>query len=143
MANFISPPTVRLLALAALSTLIAVGHPRSAAAQSRWKEIGKTSAGNSVYVDPRSVKRVNGLVTARVRVRFDPPVKTPKGPWATSQTLATFDCAKTSVAAKENVYYADAAGTRVVDRTVNAKPGFGPVLKGSMGEIALTYLCRK
>lgn len=133
-------PTVRLLALIGV---VAVARPGSAAAQSRWKEIGKTSAGNAVYVDPRSVKKVSGLVTARVRVRFDPPVKTPKGPWATSQTLATFDCAKSAVAAKENVYYADAAGTRVVDRTVNAKPGFGPVLQGSMGEIALAYLCKK
>jgi hypothetical protein len=33
----------------------------SASAQSRWKDIGKTSAGNSVYVDPRSVKAVNGI----------------------------------------------------------------------------------
>lgn len=140
MPNSVLRLTFRLLALAGV---VAVCRPSSAKAQSRWKEIGKTSAGNVVYVDPHSVKKVSGLVTARVRVRFDPPVKTPKGLWATSQTLATFDCAKSSVAAKENVYYADAAGTRVVDRTVNAKPGFGPVLKGSMGEIALTYLCQK
>jgi|SRR5579884_1605653 len=143
MPNDVLSQTVRLLAIPAIASLAIIALPQPALAQSRWKEIGKTSAGNSVYVDPHSVKRVNGQVTARVRVRFDPPVKTPKGPWATSQTLATFDCAKSAVAAKENVYFADAAGTRVVDRSVNAKPGFGPVLKGSMGEIALTYLCRK
>ena len=50
-----------------------------ALAQSRWKEIGKTSSGNSVYVDPRSVKTVNGIVNARVRVKFTPPVATPQG----------------------------------------------------------------
>jgi len=51
----------------------------AAAAQGRWKDIGKTSSGNSVYVDPRSVKTVNGITTARIRVKFDPPVQTPKG----------------------------------------------------------------
>lgn len=124
-----------------LSTILLVVPAFAAAAQARWKEIGKTSSGNSVYVDPRSVKTVNGIITARVRVKFDPPVKTPQGMWATSQTLAMFDCAKSAIAAKENVYYADEKGEKVVDRKVNAQPGFGPALGGSMGKLALDYLC--
>jgi len=113
----------------------------AASAQSRWKEIGKTSNDNIVYVDPRSVKKVNGIVTARVKVKFVPPVKAANGTWASTQSVAMFDCAKSSVAAKETVYYADDAGTRVVERKTNAQPGFGPALGGSMAKVALDYLC--
>jgi len=110
-------------------------------AQSRWKEIGKTANANTVYIDPRSVKKVNGIITARVRVKFTPPVKTANGTWASSQSLAMFDCAKSSIAAKETVYYADDAGKKVVDRKTNAQPGFGPALGGSMAKVALDYVC--
>jgi hypothetical protein len=123
-----------------LSTILLL-LPALAAAQSRWKEIGKTSSGNAVYVDPRSVKKVNGIVTARVRVKFEPPVKTRQGMWATSQTLAMFDCAKSSIASKETIYYADEKAGKVVERKVNAQPGFGPALGGSMAKLALDYLC--
>lgn len=111
------------------------------AAQSRWKEIGKTSSGNPVYIDPRSVKTVNGIIHALVRVKFDPPVETPQGAWATSQTQGMFDCARQSIAAKETIFYADERKNRIVDRRVNAKPGFGPALGGSMAKLALDYLC--
>lgn len=113
----------------------------AAAAQARWREIGKTSGGNSVYVDPRSVKKVNGIITARVRVKFEPPVKTPQGLWATSQTLAMFDCAKSAIAAKETIYYIDEKAGKIAERKVNAQPGFGPALGGSMAKLALDYLC--
>lgn len=113
----------------------------TAHAQGRWKEIGKTSVDNVVYVDPRSVKKVNGIVTARIRVKFVKPTKTPQGVWVTSQHVAMFDCAKSSVAAKESVYYSDEAGTKVVERKVNAIPGYGPALGGSMTKVALDYLC--
>lgn len=112
-----------------------------AAAQTRWKEIGKTSAGNVVYVDPHTVKKANGIVSARLRVKFDPPVQTDEGPWTNSQSSAMVNCAKQSIAAKENVYYGDARMLKVVSRKVNTAPGFGPALKGSMGQIALEYLC--
>lgn len=113
----------------------------TARAQSRWKEIGKTSTGNSVYVDPRSVKKVNEIITARIRVKFSPPVVTPRGNWVTSQHVAMFNCAKSSVAAKESMYYADEAGQKLVERKTNAIPGFGPALGGSMTKVALDYLC--
>lgn len=115
----------------------------SAQAQSRWKDIGKTSSGNSVYVDPRSVKTANGIITARVRVKFNPPVQTPAGPWTASQHLAMFDCAKATIAVKESVYYADEKTNKVVERKVNAQPGYGPALKGSLSQVALDYLCKK
>ena len=56
-----------LAGIIAVTTVITalVAQPTSVAAQSsRWKEIGKTSAGNFVYIDPKSVKKVNGIITA-------------------------------------------------------------------------------
>jgi len=107
----------------------------------RWTPIGRTSNGNDVYVDSRSIKRTGALVAASVRLVFASPIKTPKGLWASSRTTATFDCLKNSLAAKENVFYADAKGTRVTERTVNKLPGFGPALKGSLGDVALSWVC--
>ncbi|HEX9482927.1 MAG TPA: surface-adhesin E family protein [Gemmatimonadaceae bacterium] len=128
----------RLIHILALATVMS---PGSLQVQ-RWKGIGTTSSGNIVSVDPASVKRRGGLVSATVRVVFTTPVKAAKGTWASSKTSATFDCAKRSLAARENVYYSDARSTRVVERTVNKKPGFGPALGGSLGAIALEYLCK-
>ena len=124
------------------SLLLAAALVTPAAPQPRWTDIGITAVGNHVSVDPRSVKRTGNLVSATVRVLFTPPVQTPKGPWASSQTKATFDCARQSVAAKENAYFADAGGRRLTERTVNRMPGYGPALKGSMVQVALTWLCR-
>lgn len=112
----------------------------SASAQ-KWKDIGTTSAGNVVSVDPRSVKKNGNLVSATVRVVFTPPVKAARGMWASSKSIATFDCTRRYLAAKENVYYADVKGTKVVERSVNKQPGFGPALGGSMGGIAVDHLC--
>jgi hypothetical protein len=124
------------LALPALLLLAPALHAQ------KWTPIGKTSSGNDVYVDARSIKRTGNLVAGNVRVVFTTPVQTPKGVWASSRTTATFDCAKKSLAAKENVFYADAKGTRVTERKVNKLPGYGPALKGSLGEVAMTYLCK-
>ena len=116
--------------------------PSVAQSQKKWTPIGATSSGNQVYVDAKSIKRTGSLVAATVRVVFTPPVQTAKGVWMSSRTTATFDCAKKSLAAKENVYYGDAKETKVVDRKVNAIPGYGPALGGSMGALALDYLCK-
>ncbi|MBA3670701.1 MAG: hypothetical protein H0W68_01590 [Gemmatimonadaceae bacterium] len=112
-------------------------------AQGGWKNIGRTSSGNAVFVDPRTVKRAAGLVSATVRIVFTTPVKVPNGVWGSSKTTATFDCGKRSLAAKENIFYADARGTKVVQRVVNKQPGFGPALGGSLGGVALDYLCSR
>ena len=114
-----------------------------AGAQSRWKEMGKTAAGNPVSVDSRSVKTAKGITSARIRVTYTEPVKTPKGEWRSSQANMMFDCAKSSVAAKDATYYSDLAGTKVVDRTVIGQPGYAPAIGGSMTKVALDYLCTK
>lgn len=125
-----------------LSLFLLVSFATTAAAQGRWKEIGKTSAGNSVFVDPRSLRKANGVITARIRVRFAAPVRTPRGSWKTSQHVALFDRAKLAVAAKQSTYYTDDAGTHVVERTTIAQPGFGPAIGGSMAKLALDYVCK-
>jgi hypothetical protein len=126
----------------ALGVILLVSLAPVASAQ-KWKDIGTTASGNVVSVDPRSVKREGNLVHATVRVVFTPPVKVQRGTWASSKTTATFDCAKRYLAAKENVYYSDANSTKVVERSVNKQPGFGPALGGSLGGIAVDYLCKK
>ena len=113
----------------------------AAAAQARWKSIGSTPAGNPVYVDTRTVKKSGHLVSADIRVVFTTPVKAGKVTWASSRTSATVDCARRSMAARENVYYSDARGTKVAERRVNKQPGFGSVIGGSLGDVALKHLC--
>ena len=117
--------------------------PVTARAQRGWKSIGATAAGNAVFVETRSIKRTGDLVAANVRVVFTTPVKGAKGTFASYRTSATFNCTRKSLAAKENVYFADAKGTKVIDRTVNKLPGFGPALGGSLGAVALTHLCAR
>jgi hypothetical protein len=129
------------LRTAMLSALSLV--PVVAWTQTMWKSIGTTSAGNAVYVDSRSVKRAGDLVAASVRVVFTEPVKGAKGTFRSYRTSATFNCTKRSLAAKENVYFSDAKSTKVIDRSVNKLPGFGPALGGSLGAVALDYLCAR
>jgi len=109
--------------------------------QKKWTDIGTTAAGNHVFVDPKSVKRTGNLVSATVRVVFNTPVKTARGTWMSSRTAATFDCAAKKLAAKENTYYGDAKETKVVEKKVNAQPGYGVALGGTMGALAMQYLC--
>ena len=126
---------MRLLALALVLL------PSLAQAQKKWTPIGATSSGNQVFVDAKSVKRTGSLVAATVRVVFTQPVQTPSGTWMSSRTMATFDCATKKLAAKENVYYGDAKETKIVEKKVNAQPGYGVALGGTMGAVAMQYLC--
>jgi hypothetical protein len=115
--------------------------PSVAHLQKKWTDIGTTAAGNHVFVDSKSVKRSGNLVSATVRVVFTEPVKTARGTWMSSRTTATFDCAAKKIAAKDNTYYGDAKETRVVEKKVNARPGYGVALGGTMGAVAMQYLC--
>jgi hypothetical protein len=110
-------------------------------AQKKWTDIGTTAAGNHVFIDPKSVKHNGNLVSATLRVVFTEPVKTASGTWMSSRTIATFDCAAKKLAAKENVYYGDVKQTKVVEKKVNAQPGYGVALGGTMGAVAMQYLC--
>lgn len=132
--------TTRLVATIGVMILPALW-AHAAGAQGRWRQIGPTSSGNMVSVDSRSVKRTGDLVSATVRVVFATPVATPRGKWAVAHTRAMIDCRRRMLAAKENAYYADVKATRLVERKVNAIPGYGTTIDGSLGRVALTHLC--
>jgi hypothetical protein len=126
-----------------LSAAVVLLVPVLAGAQARWKAIGTTNAGNTVYVDPHSVKKSGALVSADVRVVFTPAVQTPRGTMGSTRTSGTFDCAKRALAVKETVTYGDARGAKVIDRRVNKIPGYGSVLGNSPSDLALRYLCAR
>ena len=93
------------LAGSLLLTVIAT----SASAQ-KLVEIGKTSVGTPVFLEASSVQRANGITTATVRVRLQPPLKHALGDLRSSRTIAMYDCAKQTVATKESWYYLDDTG---------------------------------
>ena len=128
---------MRALALAILLTAAPLGAQRV----SRWQEIGKTSTGNSVYLDPRSVSRKDSIITATVRVVFAKPSETPQGPITGSRAVAMFNCARKTVAVKENIIWHDEAKGTIYRRSVPKQPGFGPVFTSNFSGVALTYLC--
>lgn len=115
--------------------------PQPAEAQA-LKEIGKTPAGTPVYLEPKSVSRANGIVTATLRVALAPPIKAPTGDYVALKSVAMFDCAKQTSATKERWFYTDAAFKKVTRHDVPGKPGFGPALKGSLADVGLTALCK-
>ena len=113
----------------------------SAASAQRRVEIGKTSVGTPVLLEANSVSRHDGIVTATVRVRLQPPLKHSSGDLKSSRTIAMYDCAKQTVATKESWYYLDDAGTKIgLHKTVKL-PGFGPSFKGSLADVAMRHLC--
>jgi len=125
------PATLLLLAAAVLP-------------QSKWQEIGKTSTGNSVYLDGKSVRKApDGIVTASLRVTYTPPLDTPKGKVTSARTVAMFDCAKRLVATKQSVLYLDERKGIEYRRRTIAKPGFGPAFSSTFADVALRHLCAK
>lgn len=113
----------------------------SAAAAQKLVNIGQTSVGTPVFLEARSVTRGNGIVTATVRVRLQPPLKHPMGDLRSSRTIAMYDCTKQTVATKESWYYLDDAGKKVGMHKSIKLPGFGPSFKGSLADVAMRYLC--
>jgi hypothetical protein len=113
-----------------------------AAAQApRWKELGRTNVGNTVFVDQRTMKRTQGVVTGTFRVAFAKPVRSPRGDITSSRTVASLDCGKKLVAIRENTYYHDEKANRVYDHKVVGTPGWAPPMGGSMPEVAMAQLC--
>jgi hypothetical protein len=131
-----------VFAILIAAIVLPLATPGAAHAQTKWKEIGKTASNNVVYIDPASVKKADGITTARVRVKFVQPVQAQKGQvWRSSQHIMMFDCAKSTVAAKETIYFSDERGTHQVEKSVVGKPGFGSPIGGSMTKVAMDYVC--
>ncbi|HWJ21767.1 MAG TPA: surface-adhesin E family protein [Gemmatimonadaceae bacterium] len=138
------PRTARLalLLLVPLLASLVASAPAAAQQKGRWRQIGTTSSGNPVYLDPKSVSRANGIVTATVRVQFVEPVQTGQGAWTSARTIAMFDCAHQTVAVKENTYFLDEKHNRIAQHKVVGKPGFGTTIKGTLADVALLHLCK-
>lgn len=133
---------MRLLILAVLLPLFVLSASFQAQA-SRWQEIGTTSTGNRVYLDPRSVSTKDGIITATVRVVYTEPVSTPQGPITGSRSVTMFDCAKRTVAVKENIIWHDESKGTIYRRSAPVQPGFGPALTSTFAHVALEHLCAR
>ncbi len=128
---------MRLLA----AVLFACSAAAHAQGNTRWEEIGKTSTGNPVYVDARSVKDSLGMKVAIVRTVYVEPVSTPQGPITGSRARAMFNCAEQKVAVLENIIFHDERANRVYRRSAPAQPGFGPALQSTFAHVAMQHLC--
>ncbi len=113
----------------------------SPATAQKLVEIGKTSIGTPVFLEAKSVTRNNGITTATVRVRLQPPLKHALGDLRSSRTIAMYDCARQTVATRESWYYLDDAGKKVGMHKEIKLPGFGPSFKGSLADVAMRHLC--
>ncbi|MCE9602907.1 MAG: hypothetical protein K8S21_11945 [Gemmatimonadetes bacterium] len=129
-------PFARLRLFALLVTLT----PLVAGAQ-RWRPIGKTVTGNEVFIDPSSISKKDSIITATVRVVFKEPTPTPKGPITGSRAIAMFNCARKTVAVKENIIWHDERKGTIFEKRTPRQPGFGPVFTSNFSGVALTYLC--
>ena len=128
--------------IVACVTVMAFTLSRSSSAEAQsLKEIGKTTTGDPVFVETKSVKKADGIITASVRAKFAKPTKASFGDLYASRTIIMFDCAKQVVAVKENWYYLDAAGKKIGNHKVVGKPGYGTVFKGSVPDVAMKHLC--
>ncbi len=107
----------------------------------RWREIGKTSTGNAVFIDPSSVSKRDSIITATVRVVYAKPVDTPKGPITGSRSVAMFNCARKTIAVKENIIWHDERAGRIYEKRTPRQPGFGRVFSSNCSGVALAHLC--
>lgn len=125
----------------ALAAIIAMSAgTRSLHAQAQ-REIGRTAAGNPVFVETRSVRREPPLLHAIVRVRFAKAVRAPGGDWWSSRTRLTLDCSNRQVKVLENWYYGDTTWRSVASHRAIGQPAFGTVIGGSMTSVSYDKLC--
>lgn len=127
--------------LLSVLSLLVVASVAEAQGNNRWQEIGKTSSGNLVYVDARSVKDSAGMKVAVVRTVYTEAVDTPQGPITGSRARAMFDCANQKVAVLENIIYHDERTNRIYRQSAPRQPGFGPALQSTFAHVAMQHLC--
>ncbi len=109
----------------------------------RWKDIGTTSTGNPVQIDPKSVKTKDGIVTASFRIPYVTPVDYPQGKVTVVRAVGMFKCEARTVAVKESTSYIDEKAGTIATHSVPKIPGFGPSFSSTFSGVALDYLCPK
>ena len=122
-------------------SLLAAASAAHAQGNTRWRDIGKTSSGNTVFVDTRSIKDSIGMKVAVVRTVYAEAVSTPQGPITGSRARAIFDCANQKVAVLENIIYHDERANRIYRQSAPRQPGFGPALQSTFAHVAMQHLC--
>lgn len=127
--------------LLSVLSLLAVASFAEAQGAARWQEIGKTSSGNTVFVDARSVKDSLGMKVAVVRTVYSEAVSTPQGPITGSRARAIFDCANQKVAVLESIIFHDERTNRIYRQSAPRQPGFGPALQSTFAHVAMEHLC--
>lgn len=127
--------------LPSVLALLAVASFAEAQGAARWQEIGKTSSGNTVFVDARSVKDSLGMKVAVVRTVYSEAVSTPQGPITGSRARAIFDCANQKVAVLESIIFHDERTNRIYRQSAPRQPGFGPALQSTFAHVAMEHLC--
>ena len=125
------------IALAAI-VVVPQSAPRGAPALTK---IGATSAGTPVMLETKSVTRTGGIITATLRVGLAPPIKTSTSDMVSLRSVAMIDCAKQTTATKERWFYFDAKQTKAARHDKPGIPGYGPALKGSLADVAVTHFC--
>jgi len=83
--------TVRCRLLVLITTIAVSSTHAVAQAQKpgRWKDIGKTSTGNTVLLDAKSVKKgKDGIITATMQMPYSKPYETPQGKVVLSRATA-------------------------------------------------------
>jgi hypothetical protein len=121
--------------------LLCIVSTASAQGAGRWQEIGKTSTGNAVFVDTRSVKDSAGMKVAVVRTVYTESVATPQGPITGSRSRAVFNCAEQKVAVLENIIFHDERANRIYRRSAPRVPGFSVAPTSSFAHVAMQHLC--
>jgi len=121
--------------------VIMLGATRLLSAQA-LTNIGATSAGTPVFLEPKSVSRAGGIVTATMRVALSPPIKTSGREMVSLRSTSMLDCAAQTSATKERWFYYDAKFKTEARHDTPGKPGYGPAIKGSLADVALKHFCK-
>ncbi|MCW3478544.1 hypothetical protein OL229_03045 [Neisseriaceae bacterium JH1-16] len=115
----------------------------AAAAPSQWQNAGRTSNGELVEVDSANVRSDGDVIGARLRVTYRPPVTVEKlGTVSSMHITALFRCRTMETSARLLVMYHDEARNDVAMREELPPDGFGQEPDGSVGDVALHFLCR-
>lgn len=107
--------------------------------------VGETPGGARVYVDPRTVIRRDGRVTATVFVRFNRPVPTKDGTMRSMRAIAHFECRARRMALAEDWTFSDFDGKDLLRYERSTVQGFerryDPAVRGSLAALSLQHFC--
>jgi len=117
--------------------LLAAGAPALAA---DWRSVGRTFAGNEVFVDDAATRRVGDLRTTWVRVVYPRGLDVEGQRAHTTEALAHFDCRNRSSAGIAVIFYDDVG--RELKHTLEETVRFHVDPEGSFGALAREALCR-